>query len=130
MKAEAADFLKKARHCLASAKGIAAAGFLDVAAGEAYFAVFHAAEAYIFERMGKAAKTHRGVRAQFGRLTQHESSIDPDLVSFLTQGYDFKVIADYGIGETVRSISAEDTNLAVSTAERFIEQVLSLLAEL
>jgi uncharacterized protein (UPF0332 family) len=61
MKPETADYLGKARHCLASAKAIAAAEVPDVAAREAYLAVYHAASAYIFERTDKAAKTHRGV---------------------------------------------------------------------
>ena len=34
---------------------------------EAYLAVFHGAEAYIFEHTGKVAKTHRGVRSEFTR---------------------------------------------------------------
>jgi hypothetical protein len=59
---ETAEYLDKAHRCLAGAKTIAAAGLPDVAAREAYLAVYHAAEAYIFERTDKAAKTHRGVR--------------------------------------------------------------------
>jgi hypothetical protein len=38
-----------------------------IAALEAYLAVFHAAEANIFEHTGKVAKTHRGVRSEFTR---------------------------------------------------------------
>jgi uncharacterized protein (UPF0332 family) len=63
VKPEAADYLNKARHCLAGAKRIAAAGLPDVAAREAYLAAYRAAEAYTFEHAGKAAKTHRGVRS-------------------------------------------------------------------
>jgi uncharacterized protein (UPF0332 family) len=43
MKPEAADYLEKARSCLQKAKTIAAAEVYDVAAREAYLAVFHAA---------------------------------------------------------------------------------------
>jgi uncharacterized protein (UPF0332 family) len=46
-----------------------------IAAREAYLAVFHAAEAYIFEQTGKAAKTHRGVRSEFARLAKAEPRI-------------------------------------------------------
>jgi hypothetical protein len=67
MKPETAEHRDKAHRCLAGAKTIAAAELPAVTAREAYLAVHHAAEAYIFERTDKAAKTHRGVRSQFAR---------------------------------------------------------------
>ena len=63
MKAEAADYLAKVRAVLAGAQQIAALPLSHVAAREAYLALFHAAEAYIFEQTGRVAKTHRGVRS-------------------------------------------------------------------
>jgi uncharacterized protein (UPF0332 family) len=98
---EAADYLDKARRCLTSAKTIASSGLPDVAAREAYHAAFHAAEAYIFERTGKAAKTHRGVRSQLNRLMRPEPGINRRLLAFLAEGYEFKTIADYGIGPSI-----------------------------
>ena len=50
---------------LADARQIAALPLPHIASGEAYLAVFHAAQAYIFEPTGKVAKTHRGVRSEF-----------------------------------------------------------------
>lgn len=50
MKAETADYLTKARATLADARQIASLPLPHVAAREAYLAVFHAAEAYIFEK--------------------------------------------------------------------------------
>ena len=79
MKPETAAYLDKAHRGLAGAKTIAAAGLPDVAAREAYLAVYHAAEAYIFERTDQVAKTHRGVRSQFGRLARREPGIDGPL---------------------------------------------------
>ena len=70
MKAETADYLVKARATLADAEQIAALPLPHVAAREAYYAAYHAAEAYIFEQTGKAATTHRGVRSEFGRLAR------------------------------------------------------------
>jgi uncharacterized protein (UPF0332 family) len=86
VKAETADYLDKSRHCVAGAKTIAAAGLPDVAAREAYLAAYHAAEAYIFERTNKAAKTHRGVRSQFNRLAQREPGIEREFLTFLVGG--------------------------------------------
>ena len=128
MKPEASDYLGKARHFLANAKAIAAAAVSDVAAREAYLAVYHAAEAYIFERTGRAAKTHRGVKSQFNRLAQYEPRISRELLTFLDEGYQFKAIADYGIGSAVDAIAADDATSAINTAERFIDTIAQLLS--
>jgi hypothetical protein len=64
----AADYPEKARTDLDESRKIEAIDIAAVAARSAYFAVFHAAEAFIFERTGKIAKTHAGVRAEFARL--------------------------------------------------------------
>jgi uncharacterized protein (UPF0332 family) len=77
MKAETADYLTKARATLADAQQIAVLPLPHVAAREAYYAAYHAAEAYIFEQTGKVATTHRGVRGEFGRLARCEPRIDP-----------------------------------------------------
>jgi predicted nucleotidyltransferase len=66
---------RKARHCLAGARRIAAAEVPDVVAREAHLAAHHAAEAYIFEQTGRAAKTDRGARSQLNRLAQREPRI-------------------------------------------------------
>jgi uncharacterized protein (UPF0332 family) len=90
VKPETADYSEKARHCLAGAGTIAEAGLPDVAAREAYLAAYHAAEAYIFERTDKAAKTHRGVRGQFGRLARQEAGIKREFLTFLAEGYEIQ----------------------------------------
>jgi len=128
VKPEAADYLGKARHCLAGAKTIAAAAVPGVAAREAYLAVYHAAEAYIFERTGRAAKTHRGVKSQFNRLAQHEPRMGRDLIAFMDEGYQFKAIADYGIGSAIGAISPADATWAIDTAEHFIDTISQLLS--
>jgi uncharacterized protein (UPF0332 family) len=70
MKAETANFLAKARATLADARRIATVSLPHIAAREAYLAVFHAAKSYIFEQTGKVARTHRGVRSEFTRLSR------------------------------------------------------------
>jgi uncharacterized protein (UPF0332 family) len=56
---EAADHLAKASRCLTRARTILAAGVGEDAGRNAYLAAFHAAQALIAERTGKAAKTHK-----------------------------------------------------------------------
>jgi uncharacterized protein (UPF0332 family) len=82
MKAETADYLAKARATLADAQKIPALPLPHVAAREAYLAVFHAAEAYIFEHTGKVAKTYRDVRSEFVRLGESRA---PGATSYLSE---------------------------------------------
>ena len=69
MKPETAQFLDKAHECLADATRYQLL-VPRIAGREAYLAAFHAAEALFFERTGKIAKTHRGLRAQFARIAK------------------------------------------------------------
>ena len=91
-------------------------------------AVFHAAEAYVFEQTGKVGKTHRGVRAEFSRLARSEPRIGHDLVAFLGAAYQFKTIADYAVGAAAAPISTRDAAVSISMAERFIDAILAGLS--
>jgi len=62
---EAKEHFDKARQRLTRARTILAAGVGEDAGRNAYLAAFHAAQALIAERIGKDAKTHKGVHAQF-----------------------------------------------------------------
>ncbi len=127
MKAESADYLVKARATLADAQKIAALPLPHVAAREAYLAAFHAAEAYIFEQSGKAAKTHRGVRSEFTRLARTEPRMGRDLVTFLGAAYQFKTRAD-AIGSTATPITDAEATIAIATTARFIDTITQVLS--
>ena len=124
MKAETADYLAKARTCLADARQIIALPRL--AAREAYYAAFHAAEAYIFERTGKAARTHRGVQSEFARLARREPRIARELARFLATAYQLKATADYGIGPQA-VVTLAEAQEAIDSAARFVDTVAGLL---
>ena len=127
MKAETVDYLNKARACLADATQIANLPLPHIAAREAYLAVFHAAEAYIFEHSGKVAKTHRGVRGEFARLAKSNPGIGRDLTTFLASAYQFKTVADYAVGPAATPISVEDASTALSTAAKFIDTISEVI---
>jgi uncharacterized protein (UPF0332 family) len=124
---ETTDYLAKARATLADAQQIATLPLPHVAAREAYYAAFHAAEAYIFERTDKVATTYRGVRSEFARLARGEPRIDHELTRFLATAYQLKATADYGIGPTVAPITADHAAAAIITAGRFIDTISQLL---
>ena len=127
MKAETADYLAKARNTLADAQQIATLPLPHVAAREAYLALFHAAEAYIFEQTGKVAKTHRGVRSEFSRLARTEPGIGRDLIVFLGTAYQFKTRADYAVGSAATPITLAEATTAIATAARFIDAITQAL---
>ena len=95
MKPEATHFLEKARKLLEHADTMLGVGLNDDAGRTAYLAGFHAAQAFLFERMGKTFKTHKGVQIEFLRLTKDDPRFSSDLRVFLSQAYNLKAIADY-----------------------------------
>ena len=100
-----------------------------IVAREAYFAAYHAAAAYVFNRTGKTVKTHRGLRSEFARLARNEPRIEREYLTFLAQAYEYKSIADYAAGPATLSIGAADAKSAIATASRFIDRVAELLNE-
>jgi uncharacterized protein (UPF0332 family) len=124
---EAELHLAKARQSVTKARGMLGIGLADEAGRAAYLAAFHAAQALIFERTGRPPKTHQGVRGQFGAVARTELHIDIELRRFLTDGYDLKSVAGYGIGpEAV--VSANDAKQAIETANGFVDCISATLS--
>jgi hypothetical protein len=91
VKAETADYLAKARATLADAQQIATLPLPHVAAREAYYAPFHAAEAYIFEHTGKVASAggrFPGSARHSGYRCHHDRSPPP--VPLLRRSHDHR----------------------------------------
>jgi uncharacterized protein (UPF0332 family) len=123
---EAAEHIEKARDCLTRARIILGAGIGEDAGRNAYLAAFHAAQALIFARLGRIVKTHRGVH----RLVSDLAREDPDLADFsrfLSQAYNLKSIADYGVGPDT-DVPPDRAAAAISTAEQFVDRIAELLA--
>jgi uncharacterized protein (UPF0332 family) len=101
-------FVAKARKLLGEADGMLAMQYYDAAGRTAYLAGFHAAQALISERTGRAVKTHRGVNGELHRLTKDDPRLDTELRAFLGRTYNLKAIADYetGPGRTSRTASS------------------------
>ncbi len=126
MKEESALYLEKARWHLANASTIAAAKIPEVAAREAYYAAFHAAQCYIFERTGTVAKTHKGVHGEFSRLAKDDPQVPKDLLPLLGQAYDYKSLSDYEVGPLAR-IYAGDALDMIQKATRFVDCIATRL---
>ncbi len=124
---QAARELAAARQHLAAAKAIVGLDVGYVAGREAYIAAYHAAEAFIHDRTGSLAKTHRGLRTQFARLAQTEPQLDPGFSRFLANAYEIKSVADYG--DEPESVSPDAARAIVRMAEQMIDAIAQLLEE-
>ncbi|MBI2802985.1 MAG: HEPN domain-containing protein [Gammaproteobacteria bacterium] len=128
MTPEAEDYLEKARHALLEAKAVIAIDLTNAAGRAAYLVAYHAAQALIFHRTGRIAKTHGGVRAEFARVTKDDPAIDREYVTFLARAYSLKEIADYETGPGA-IVPHERATAAIETAGRFIERISTLVAK-
>ncbi len=77
MTPQSTRFLEKAQKLLTEGDTMLGVALYDAAGRTAYLAGFHAAQALIFERLGKVVKTHQGVQTEFLRLTKDEGRFDP-----------------------------------------------------
>jgi len=126
MTPEAADFLDKSKEFLERAPALLAQGFTDDAGRAAYLAGFHAAQALIFEKLGRSPKTHSGVQSTFARTTKDEPSLDREMRAFLGRAYNLKAVADYETGRGAKVTVTQATE-AISAARRFVAAIVRLL---
>ncbi len=91
-----------------------------------YLAGFHAAEAFIFERTGKASKTRKGVHVEFARLEMNEPRIDLEPRRFLPQPYDLKAICNYDVGPDA-VVPFERAEAALRAATRCVDCIADLI---
>jgi uncharacterized protein (UPF0332 family) len=68
--------------------------YYEAVGRSAYLAGFHAAQALISEKTGRAVKTHRGVNGELQRPTRDDPRLDTELRAFLGRAYNLKAIAD------------------------------------
>lgn len=82
----------------------------------------------IYERSGRLAKTHRGVRSQFSRLAKDEPALGRATAEVLGRGYEIKSRADYGVGPAA-IVSTQTAESTIEAAAQFIEAIAALLAD-
>ncbi len=128
MTPETADYLDKARESLSKARDLLdLTHYSDEAARAAYLAGFHAAQALIFASLGRAVKTHSGLRSTFARLAKDEPRIEREFTRFLARAYKLKEIADYGVGPQ-SGVPRSEAEEMIEIAARFIERIAEILA--
>jgi uncharacterized protein (UPF0332 family) len=128
VKAETEAYIQKAKASREKACAILAINVPDEAGRLAYLTAFHAAQALIYERTDREAKTHRGVRTQFALLTKDNAAVPDSVRQFLGQGYNLKTVADYGIDPSV-IVPFDEAERSLTAADQFLACVMSLLTD-
>jgi uncharacterized protein (UPF0332 family) len=116
---ETGYFLDKAHRLLGASEANLAINLYDVAGHLAYMAGFHAAQAFISERTGRAVKTHKGVRVELNRLNKDNPLFTRELRIFLPENYNLKTIADHETGPGAE-VTPERARTALEKARRFV----------
>ena len=129
MKPQTSAYLDSADEGIRDAKKILAINIPRQAARLAYYAQFHAAQALIFERSNKVAKSHKGVDKEFHRLALAEPTFTFGLAATLSAAYHFKQVADYEAGP-VGAVTVADGGDAIAAAELFVMSVRRAIAPL
>lgn len=126
MTPQAALFLEKARKLLADADTMLGVGLDEAAGRTAYLAGFHAAQALIVERVGRAFKTHNGVQKEFLRLTKGDARLGAEQRAFLSRAYNLKAIADYETGPG-SAVAPDRAAAAVAAGKGFVAAIGTLV---
>lgn len=127
MKPQTIAFLTNASDLLERAPALLAQNFADEAGRAAYLAGFHAAQAFLFEAIGRSPKTHNGVQTEFARLTKDEPAVDREVRAFLSKTYNLKAIADYETGPG-SNVTHQQAAEAIEAAKLFVSTLTALIA--
>lgn len=110
------DLIKKAQESLDAARLLLEEGFIDIAAGRAYYTMFYIAQAFLLSE-GQSYSKHSAVIAAFGRDFVKAGKIDPKFHRYLIDAQEVRLIADYR-GEPLNGGEAQ---LQIDRAEEFLK---------
>jgi uncharacterized protein (UPF0332 family) len=116
MKPQTQALLQKSERALRVAGRLLAEGDMDFAAGRAYYAMFYAAEALLFEQ-GLTFSKHAGVHAAFGEHFAKTGRLDPKYHRYLLDAFAKRLQGDYGF-EAIPT--PEETRELVAQAAEFL----------
>lgn len=123
MKVPIRKLIEKAERAIATAQAMVDLPDTEAAAGRAYYAMFYAAEALLAQEGLRFAK-HAGVHGAFGQHFAKTGRIDPKYHRWLIAAFKKRVVADYGIEETITLNQARET---IAQARELLDAVRHLL---
>jgi len=112
--------LQLANEMLNNARTMLDEGSLRSAAGRAYYAMFHAAQAALIKHGLKPPKTHRGLRALFGERLAKAGLIEGQYSTDFVAAQQMRRIGTY---ELYVNFGVETVTEIVSKAENFVRRI-------
>ena len=123
LKAEHEQLLKKAHKALAAARSLQRSGYSEDAISRAYYAMFHAARAFLVKR-GIFRHKHSAVIAAFGQVAVKTGLVSSETHRLLTQSFEARNAADYDASWEGTSGDAKE---AIEEAARFLNYLERVL---
>ena len=117
MKEEARKLLEKAERAWHAAEVLASAGDAEFAAGRAYYAMLHTAQALLRQNDLRYRK-HASVHAAYGEHFAKSGTLDPKFHRWMLAAFNQRIKGDYDV----------DSGIDMATATRTIEQAREFLA--
>ena len=115
--------LEKADRAIAAGESGLANGFVEDAAGRAYYAMFYVAEALLNER-GLRFRKHGGVHSAFGEHFAKTSLLDPRYHRWMLAAFNKRIAADYGVDV---ELSVQEVEAILAQAREFAQTARELL---
>ena len=116
MKEETRKLLDKSAHAIRAARVLLENGEADFAAGLAYYAMFYAAEALLWEQ-GRRSGTHSGVHSLFGERFAKQGPLDPKYHRWMLDAFGRRIQGDYGFDA---GLAPEDAARTIGQASEFL----------
>ncbi len=124
MKTEGRRLLDKAERAIRAAETLLRENDADFAAGRAYYAMFYAAEALLFER-GLQFRKHGAVHGAFGEHLVRSGVLDVRFHRWLLDAFDLRIQGDYGVDALVTD---EEARTMIEHAREFLREAQRILA--
>ena len=118
MTEEAKRLLDKAGRALRAAETLLREGDDEFAAGRAYYAMFHAAQA-LLRNNGLRYRKHAGVHSAFGEHFAKTGTWDPKYHRWLLDAYDDRIRGDYDLDAT---FDRESITTRIDQAREFLSK--------
>jgi uncharacterized protein (UPF0332 family) len=125
VKSESVRMLSKAERAIRAAEVLLHAGESDFAAGRAYYAMFYAAEALLFER-GLQFRKHSAVHSALGEHVVRPGVLDARFHRWLLDAFDVRIQADYGVDAL---ITADDAKAVIAQAREFVLEAQRIIEQ-
>ena len=118
MKPEGGRLLIKAARAIRAAELLLREGDPDFAAARAYYAMFYAVEALLFER-GLQFRKHGAVHGAFGEQFIRSGIMDSRFHRWLLDAFDTRIQGDYGVDGVV---TQEEAQVMIERATIFLAE--------